>query len=101
MDPVSLRREELTREQRAAAARLLGSITTERKAAAARENGRLAPPGPGRTPMHLFDIPCRCGVGEVVEGHRAACPRGAAVKRRTAQGKDLLTGAPPSPGGQK
>lgn len=86
-----------TSEARREAARLLGSIMTERKRAANRAHGfkkGVCPPGAGRKAVPLFEIPCRCGAGEVVEGHKAACPRGAAVKRRAAQGKDLMTGAP-------
>lgn len=85
-------RSATTAEERSAAARLMGSITTEKKAAASRLNGLKSPGGPGRSPVPLYGIPCVCGAGEVVEGHKASCPRGAAVIRRSKAGKDAITG---------
>ena len=80
-------------DARRAAAALLGSIRSEAKAAASRANGaKNAAGGPGRTPAALWGIRCTCGAGEVVDGHRWSCPRGQAVKRRRAQGRDVLTG---------
>lgn len=83
-----------TDEARRAAAALLGSIKTEAKATSSRENGKKAPPGPGRSPVALAEIRCTCDAGEALEGHRWNCPRGQAIKRRQAQGRDVLTGAP-------
>lgn len=79
---------------RKAAAALMGSARTEKKAVASRANGRLAPPGPGKPPVPLFSFSCPCEVGDALEGHRWNCPRGQAIKRRIAQGRDVLTGKP-------
>lgn len=83
-----------TDDARRKAAALLGSIKTEAKAASSRENGKKAPPGPGRNPVPLAEIRCTCDAGEALGGHRWNCPRGQAIKRRQAQGRDVLTGAP-------
>ena len=98
-------------EQRRKAAAMMGSARTQRKAASSRANGRLAPPGPGMAPAPLLTIPCivrvgknagaPCPGGESLSGHHWSCPRGQAIKRRLAQGRDVWTGkAPASQGGQ-
>lgn len=90
-----LRRATTPEEERREAARILGSIRTPKKAAASRANGFK--PGNavgGRPPVPLLEIPCACTAGESLEGHHWKCPRGQAVKRRIAQGKDPMTGAP-------
>lgn len=90
----TLRRKDTPQDVRREAARLLGGISTPRKAAASRANGFKpgAAPGPGRAPLGLLDISCTCDAGTALEGHRWNCPRGQAVKRRRAQGKDPMTG---------
>lgn len=94
-DAATLRRTTTPEEARREAARLLGSIRTERKAAASRANG-FKPGhafGAGRKPVPLLEIPCTCAAGEALEGHHWKCPRGQAVKRRIAAGRDPMTGA--------
>ena len=82
----SLRAADTTAEARREAARLMGSVTSELKAQRARENGRKAPPGPGRSQLPLSEITCTCEAGEALEGHRWNCPRGQAIKRRKKAG---------------
>lgn len=67
-------------EARRDAARLLGMFTSEREKAHSAANGRLAPPGPGRTPLPLEQIRCTCG-GDGLD-HKSTCPRGQAIRRR-------------------
>lgn len=93
-NPPALASKEATEEARREAARLMGSIKTEKKARASRANGfKPGNPGsPGRARKRLTEIPCSCGAGEALEGHKWDCMRGQAIKRRTKQGRDLLTG---------
>ena len=94
--PGGLASKDASEEARREAARLMGAARTPAKLEASMRN--LARRGPdqlgGRPAVPLFEIPCRCGAGDVVEGHKAVCPRGAAVKRRKVAGKDPMTGAP-------
>ena len=76
-----------TPEQRRQAASDMGSASTDAKRDAARENGKKAPPGPGRTPRPISEIRCTCGAGESLEGHPTTCPRGLAISRRKKAGK--------------
>jgi hypothetical protein len=85
-------------EIRRRAAALNGSIKTEKKAAAARANG-FKPGHPhggqgGRVPISLFDSPCSCGVGDVVDGHKSKCPRYHLVFKRRRDKLDVMTGKP-------
>ena len=73
-------------EARRQAARVMGSARTEAKAAAVRQNGRKAPPGPGRRPRPLSSYDCTCGRGESLEGHPTTCPRGLVIWRRRKAG---------------
>jgi hypothetical protein len=63
----------------------MGRARTPAKVAAARENGRKAPPGPGRTPKPLEEFACTCG-GSGLD-HKTTCPRGRAIWRRRKAGK--------------
>ena len=63
----------------AAAGRIGGSATTPLKSATAAANiaGQRRPLKP------LSDFPCTCPAGpDTLEGHRAYCPLGRAIKRR-------------------
>lgn len=82
----SLKRAGASDEERSAAARAMGSARTEAKAAASRENGKKAPPGPGRPLRPINEIPCTCGKPDVIDGHPTTCPRGQAIKRRQKAG---------------
>jgi hypothetical protein len=83
---VGLRKKAISDEERREAARLMGSLTSDRKARSSAENGKLAPPGPGRSPKPLEEYPCTCAVGDSLDGHRWNCPRGQAIKRRRKAG---------------
>lgn len=63
--------------------RRIGSKKTASKAESSRRNGELG----GREPLPLADIPCACGAGDALTGHRWDCPRGQAIKRRQKTGK--------------
>ena len=63
-----------------------GQSKSEKKAEAARRNSQLSE---GRPRKALADIACNCGAEMAVEGHKALCPRGRAIKRRTANGQPL------------
>jgi hypothetical protein len=85
----SPRAKEYTDEERRAAARVLGSISTPKKRAHierirqnAAEVGKLG----GRPLKALSEIPCNCGAGDALDGHRWNCPRGQAIKRRQKAG---------------
>ena len=59
--------------------RLLRSIPSPRRTEASRANGQSG----GRPVKPLDDIACTCAAGpDTLEGHRAYCPRGRAIKRR-------------------
>lgn len=92
-------------EARRAAAAILGSARTPKKAESSRR--ALAMRGPdqlgGRPPVPLEGIACTCGQGMALDGHKGTCPRGGAIRRRRAQGKDPLTGhrlSPPTAQGE-
>jgi len=55
-----------------------GSVRSEKKAEASARNGRLG----GRPLRLLSDLPCTCGAGDALTGHKTYCPRGKAIKRR-------------------
>jgi hypothetical protein len=80
------------------AAALNGARKSERKAAAARANGFK--PGHsfggrgGEKPKPLFDSPCNCGAGDVIEGHKSKCPRYHLIFKRRKNHLDLMTGKP-------
>lgn len=85
-EAAALRRQSATDEERKQAAAMMGSARTEAKAAASRENGKKAPPGPGRSLSPLDSIRCTCAAGDSLEGHKWDCPRGQAIKRRMKAG---------------
>ena len=91
-----LAKKDTTEEARREAARAMGSARTPAKAEAARRNGfkpgNQAARNGGRKPKQLAEIPCKCEAGEALEGHKWDCPKGQAIKRRQADGLDLLTG---------
>lgn len=74
-------------EERRAAAALMGRARTPAKIAASRRNALLGAEKGGRPLKPLADIECACGVGDALEGHNWACPRGQAIKRRRKAGK--------------
>lgn len=92
-----LAKKDTTEEARREAARAMGSARTPAKTEAARRNGfkpgNQAAKNGGRKPKPLGEISCKCGVGEALEGHKWDCPKGQAIKRRQAEGLDLVTGA--------
>jgi hypothetical protein len=80
------------------AAALIGARKSERKSAAARANG-FEPGHPyggrgGEKPKPLFDSPCNCGAGDVIEGHKSKCPRYHLIFKRRKNHLDLMTGKP-------
>lgn len=89
-------------EARREAARLMGSVRTEKKAASSRANGFKPGHEPyragGRKLQHLYALPCSCGAGDTIEGHKWDCARMKAIKRRVKEGRDILTGELLSPG---
>jgi hypothetical protein len=90
-----LRAGDLSKEQKKAAAALLGSIRSDKKSKASRINLANRPPEKrgGLTPKLLGDISCSCSAGDALDGHRWDCPRGQAIKRRIKENRDIQTGA--------
>ncbi len=74
-------------ETASAAGRALGSIKTPKKAEASRRNGLMANGAGGRPLKPLGEIPCTCGAGEALEGHKTYCLRGQAIRRRQKAGR--------------
>lgn len=74
-------------ETASAAGRALGSIKTPKKAEASRRNGLMANGAGGRPLKPLAEIPCSCGAGEELEGHKTYCLRGQAIRRRQKAGR--------------
>ena len=64
------------------AGRLGGSVKSEKKTLAVRENAKKA----GRKPLPLEKLACTCK--DATEGHKSACPRGRAIKRRAKKGAE-------------
>ena len=91
--------KDATPEERRAAAALMGSARTPAKMAAVEKARAARSPEQlgGVKPRSLQSIPCTCDAGEALEGHRWNCARGQAIKRRTKQNRDLLTGLKPEP----
>lgn len=69
-------------EARREAARVMGSARTPAKTEAARRNSPINGLKGGRPRKDLADIPCSCGAGDALEGHKWNCLRGQAIKRR-------------------
>jgi hypothetical protein len=87
------------------AAVAIGSRKSEAKAAAARENSPFIKGhkmgfqkghtlAEGKKPIPLFDSPCNCGAGDVIEGHKSKCPRYHLIFKRRKNHLDLMTGKP-------
>jgi hypothetical protein len=76
----------------------LGSIKTEKKTRASRENVKKAAAAPRtrptRVPALLFNSPCTCGTGDVVDGHKSKCPRYHLIFKRRKNKLDPMTGKP-------
>ncbi len=87
-----------TGEKKLAAAVALGSIKTEKKAAASARNGfkpgnKVSKNG-GRPWKALSEVACNCSGGESADAsaHTWRCPKGQSIRRRIAEGRDVLTG---------
>lgn len=103
-NPATLASKDASEDARKEAARLMGSVKTEKKAEASRRNGfKPGHPGHkngGRRMTPLGEIPCSCEGGDTTElwsvetgtGHKWSCKRAQAIKRRAAEGRDLVTG---------
>lgn len=102
---MSIATKEMTDEERSAAARAMGSARTPAKAAAAARNSPFKKGhtlATGRKHVPLSEIECAikagkqvgqtCPGGDLLEGHHWSCPRGQAIIRRKAQGRDPRTG---------
>ena len=61
---------------------MLGKRRTPAKGAAAAANGRKG----GRPAVALAALPCTCGAGDGVDGHKTTCQRGLAIYRRRKAG---------------
>lgn len=98
-DFMALAKKDLSPEERAAAAALLGSISTPKKAAASARNGfkpgNKASRNGGRPWKALSEVDCDCKGGQSADAsdHTWRCPKGQAIRRRIKEGRDILTGA--------
>jgi hypothetical protein len=57
---------------------MMGRRSSPAKKAAVAQNGQKG----GRPQTPLSEIPCTCGAGDSIEGHKTTCPRGLAIYRR-------------------